>query len=233
MAALVEFVQQYWELFSSVGGLLVFLVAAGAARRGWKRRQFLHRVNFSLNYVENGVLRIRTLQEAGIDDILLNNRHGKERLLRVARQARLDQPFLMLPGEDHWLVLNSVLNELSEQFAAGVLARSMGLPAKTATYVFGITCERDKDVRINKIRVMIVERSLLERIDEQTQFEFERPWHHVRLKTLKRMRRLYDEDKRCNAAEQAGDTPHAMRLASRGRQNLMEVELAVPLGAED
>ena len=88
-------------------------------------------------------------------------------------------------------MLNSVLNEISEQFAEGFLAVAAGLPTRTTTFLFGITCEKDLDVRVNKIRVMIIERALLEKIDELVEIEFESPNHHVRLDTLKTMREVY------------------------------------------
>ncbi|HET6423106.1 MAG TPA: hypothetical protein VFG20_05445, partial [Planctomycetaceae bacterium] len=33
------------------------------ARANWQKREFFDRLNFSLNYLENGTLRIRTLAE--------------------------------------------------------------------------------------------------------------------------------------------------------------------------
>ena len=108
-------------------------------------------------------------------------------------------------------MLNSVLNELSEEFAEGFLAASMGAPTKAATFVFAITCEKHRDVRMNKIRVMIVEKSLLLEIDKLSEIEFERDSHHVRYHTLNMMRELY----------LAPDNQHAV----------MEMEIRVPASA--
>jgi hypothetical protein len=101
-----------------------------------------------------------------------------------------------LPRDEAWVVLNSVLNELSEQFAAGFLAMSMGLPTRSERYVIGLTCEKDRDVRINKIRVMIVAESLLEKIEGFSDLTFEKEHHRIRLKTLAKMAQLHHDPKR-------------------------------------
>jgi hypothetical protein len=196
-----------WEPVATLATLLLILATYRRARLAWTKRHFLTRVNFSVNYVEGGFLRIRTLREVDITQVLLNNEHGIRMLMRAARRTTLQKPFLELPPNDAWIVLNAILNELSEQCATGFLARSMGAPAATGSYLFGITCEKDRSIRMNKLRVMVIEKSLLERIHELDYLEFEQPSHRVRYQTLNRMREIYLDEAR--------------------RHNLMEVELAV------
>lgn len=216
------FLKDYWEIvveavrghlssiLTGATAVLAALLAAWKARAIWKRRRFLDRVNFSLNYVDNGVLKLRTLRESDIREVLLSNKHGIDLVTAAAEHATLDEPFLKLPVEDSWMVLNSVLNEVSEQFAAGFLAASMGLCTRSTRYVIGLTCEKDPDVRINKIRVMLVTESLLQKIDRLEDLEFEQKHHHVRLKTLKKMAEIYQDQKR--------------------QHELRTVELVVPTG---
>jgi len=207
----IEVLRDYWEQAAAVATLCVVLLTYWKARSVWKARDFMTRVNFSLNYVDASKLKIRTLRETEIDRILLGNRHGRRVVLRAARRTTPEQPFLRLPTTDSWVVLNSVLNELSEEFADGFLAASMGIPTKAATFVFAITCEKHRDVRMNKIRVMVVEKSLLLEIDKLSDVEFERDSHHVRYQTLKTMRELY--------------------LAPEDQRAVMEMEIRVPAGA--
>ena len=207
----IEFLNEYWEQIAAVATLCLLLLTSWKARSVWNARDFMTRVNFSLNYVEGNKLRIRTLRETEIDRILLSNRHGRRVVLRAARRTTVEEPFLRLPKADSWIVLNSVLNELSEEFAEGFLAASMGMPTKAATFVFAITCEKHRDVRMNKIRVMVVEKSLLLEIDQLSQVAFERDSHHVRYQTLKTMRDLY--------------------LAPESRHAVMEMEIRVPADA--
>jgi hypothetical protein len=213
-----------WEWAKSLPGLLrertisvlvasLMALAAGAwawwrARRAWNLRQFLHRVNFSLNYVEGKKLRFRTLQETDLSQVLLNNRHAVGLVLQAAGRATLEQPILELPKQEAWVVLNSVLNEMSEQFAAGFLAKSMGLSTHSERYIFALTCEKDPDMRINKVRVMIVTESLLGRIEGLADLEFEAEHHHIRRKTLAKMAAMH-------------------RDAAR-KHNLLTVELTLP-----
>jgi len=193
------------------GGVIAVAAAVFAwwrARVAWNRRRFLHRVNFSLNYVDGKTLRFRTLQETDINAVLLNNKHAVDLVTKAAQRTTLNDPFLGLPREQAWVVLNSMLNELSEQFAAGFLAMSLGLPTRSGPFVIGLTCERDRDVRINKIRVMIVPESLLKQADAFSDLAVEREHHRVRLKTLTRMAQIYRDEKR--------------------RHLLLEVELRLP-----
>jgi len=186
-----DFFRDYWEQAVTLGTLCIVLATYWRARSVWKSRHFMTRVNFSLNYVEGGWLKIRTLGETDIDQILLGNEHGKRVVLHSASRTTAEKPVLRLPEKDAWLVLNSILNELSERFAEGYVTASMGIPTRAATYVFTVTCEKHPDVRMNKIRVMIVEKSLLMKIDEHEGLRVERKSHHVRYETLKTMRKLY------------------------------------------
>jgi len=196
MHVVIEFLENNWEPLATVVTLIVVLATYWKSRAMWKARDFMTRVNFSLNYVEGNTLKIRTLRESDIRHVLLGNQHGRKLVLRCARRTSRAKPFLQLPKRDAWIVLNSILNEISEQFAEGFLAASMGAPVQSATYVFGITCERDSNVRMNKIRVMIIEKSLLEKIDTLGELRFEQKHHHVRQATLKRMREIYGSTER-------------------------------------
>jgi hypothetical protein len=183
------------------------------AKIAFALRQFLHRVNFSLNYVDGKFLRFRTLQESDLRDVLLNNRHAVGLVTAAASHATLEQPILQFSKSDAWVVLNSVLNELSEQFAAGFLAKSMGLPTRSEWYVFALTCEKDPDVRINKVRVLVAAESLLDKIEELTDLQFEVEHHRIRRNTLVSMAHLRADPKRSH--------------------NLLRVELTLPtMGAD-
>jgi hypothetical protein len=208
MTEFLEYFKDNWDQLALLATIVLVLLAYWKSRSVWKTRDFLGRINFSLNYIQENGLKIRTLQESNIDEILLNNSHGRRMVLRAAGRTTLKKPFLELPKRDAWIVLNSVLNEISEQFADGFLAVAAGLPTRTTTFLFGITCERDRDVRVNKIRVMIIERSLLEKIDELVEIEFESPNHHVRLETLKTMRAIHLDK---NRQDQLGRVDLVMR----------------------
>jgi len=224
-----EFFQWLWSLreqpwvhlITSYGGpflagLATAWLAHWAAWRRYAARDFLHRVNFSLNYVEERQLRLRTLKESNIDQIILNNQHGREMLLAAARRAKSSPktPFLDLPPDDTFLVLNAILNELSETFAAGALARSMDLTVPAAWYVFGVTCEWDDEVKNRKIRVMLIAEDLLQNFEQLPGLTFHHPWHRVRYETLLTMQKLYREDCRAEAADREAQQRRAAELAA-------------------
>jgi len=223
----------YVQIFFYAGGLLLAYLAMKGAQWTWVRRSFLQRVNFSLNYVDQNKLKIRTIKEADVDQIILNNKFGKRVVIRAARRVSRwwwfsrQRPFLKLPKKHAWVVLNSVLNEISQLCPFGPVAESMGMPTRSARYVFGLTCEWGTSAKVRKIRVLIVREDLLKGIREVPNLDFEREWHRSRLETLKKMGELYEQDLREEEREQKGKRSRGKARRPR-RRNLMPVELAIP-----
>jgi len=161
------------------------------ARANWQKREFFDRLNFSLNYLENGTLRIRTLAEHQCEAIFLN-KAATETILKAAKAATETNPILPLPEKEYWYYLNSVLNELSEQFAEGHIKKAQGVPVSSATYLICLTCESAPDLRMRKIRVMVIQKPFLIALGAN-QPTLEKPNHHTRWKTLKTMAEEYQK----------------------------------------
>ncbi len=152
------------------------------ARRNWAKREFLDRLNVSLNAIEGGTLRIRTLAEVEAEVVFLN-REATRRVVAAASRTTAADPILPLPKEDYWYYLNAVLNEVSERFAAGTLRRDLGGEVRTATYLLCLTCEAAGAARTRKLRAMLI------RKDRLTALPADRPAleaeiHAVRWNTL-------------------------------------------------
>src|SRR5690606_30869704 len=64
----------------------------------------------------------------------------------------------------YWYYLNPLLNELSEQFAAGLIKRDLGLPVTSATYLVALTCECAGEIRMRKVRAMVIQKTALENL---------------------------------------------------------------------
>ena len=179
---------------------LVALAIAGAgwswgryrARESWRRREFLNRFNVSLNLIDDGVLRIRTLSEQPLEKVFLNSAAAKL-VARAARKTTEDDPVLPLAEADRWFVYNEVLNQISEQFAQGHLRRSLGVAVTGARYVIALTCERAGGVRTQKIRAMVIRRDLLSALPEQPP-RFESSTHVTRFDTLRTLAARLDGD---------------------------------------
>lgn len=211
-----DFVSDHWLKLLALGATTIaaWLLKKYVDRRRWYRRQFMGRINFSLNMVEDGWLRIRTLLEKELKDVLLNNDLPQRIVLKSAWLTTPDDAFVPLPKEEAWLILNAFLNEIAEKFSAGTLAADMGVPVVKERYVFGLTSEADTDVRVRKLRVMIAKESLLRQIAAGNVPEprYESKSHNVRWKTLNQMAARYARN------DEARD--HLMRA----------MELCVPVG---
>ncbi len=162
------------------------------ARRAWKNRDFLDRLNFSLNILQDGRLEIRTLLEKSCEEVFLNQ-SASERVLASAKQTTAANPFLPLPKADYWYYLNQVLNELAEKFATGPLKRDLKLPVTSASYLICLTSESAGEIRTRKIRAMIIRKEQLLTLPEEVP-QLESPHHITRWETLQRMKAAYQKE---------------------------------------
>ncbi|MEZ6232874.1 MAG: hypothetical protein R3B68_01675 [Phycisphaerales bacterium] len=159
---IVKFLSSYGPaigLAATWGGILF---AWWRRRVSWKRKSFIRQVNFSLNDVRDSTLVLRTLLEDDARKVWLNE-HGVGLVLDAARKTTVAQPFVSMGNaEDQGYILRAVLNVLSERFAELHVGRTLGVPVKAATYVFGLTCEKYGNIRTQKLRVIIARPELLD-----------------------------------------------------------------------
>lgn len=164
-------------------------------RFDWHQKQFTGQVNFSLNYVVNNALAMRTLRESTVSDVWLND-YGIKLVLDAARRTSEAQPFIRLPNQQDMQFLNrAALNALSECFAATYVAEALGQPVKTGRFIFGITYERYDIMRTFKFRVLLMEEETLKRLFGPNgvwqELEVKSPILQARLRTLKALHDLH------------------------------------------
>lgn len=206
MDTIFTWLSENWLKFISFLTFLTVVPAYLRARYLWRKRQFLTRINFSLNFMDGNTLRFRTIRENDVAHALLNNAHAIRVLFKAVRGER-SGAFLLFDKEDAWTILNTLLNELSSQLAEGYFARSMGMPTRSEWYKIGLTCEKHGDLKTTKIRVMMIPTKLLDEIDQLSDVQFEAKHHHIRLTTLKEMQQIARDEKQ--------------------RHNLMDIEVTV------
>ena len=73
--------------------------------------------NFSLTSVRNNTLRLRTIREDHLDELLPEQEAVVKIILRAAGQTTNKNPVLKLPGQEYDLIMTQVLNRISELFA--------------------------------------------------------------------------------------------------------------------
>lgn len=191
LQSLLAYLRENWP------ELLWIVIAAGAAsylaarraRLRWRNRDFLQRLNVSLTSIDDGLLRIRTILEMDCEEIFLNPA-AAQAIVHYARKTTAADPILPIPKDDCWQYLNAVLNEISERFAAGHIKRDLRLPVETGTYILCLTCERAGPVRTQKVRAMLVRKSLLQGLPEEEP-RLESPSHITRWETLQQLAEQY------------------------------------------
>ncbi|MCA9064342.1 MAG: hypothetical protein KDA96_14830 [Planctomycetaceae bacterium] len=180
-------VRDHWVKFLTAIGFTVvgWILARMRAAREWKKREFFNRLNVSLNSIQDGTLRIRTLSEKPCLEVFLN-RVAVDRLIQAAQKTTPQNPFVDVARDDSWFYLNAVLNEVSEQFSPGLLRRDNGMACQAAEYVMCLTNEADGDVRTRKIRAMVVRKDVLSSLPKECP-QLESPHHSIRWQTLRQM----------------------------------------------
>ncbi len=139
-------------------------------------------MNLSLNSIDEGVLKIRTLSEKRCEEVFLNS-VAAETVKKVARKTTAANPILPISDKENWYYLNGVLNDVSEQFAEGFLKRDMGGKVTSATYLIVLTCEAEGEMKTRKIRAMVIQKSLLGNLPPEMP-TLQSPHHITRWKTL-------------------------------------------------
>jgi len=187
LSVLSGYLHDHWIKFVTAGAFMVagWFLGKRRARAEWRKKEFLGRLNISLNIVRDGKLLIRTLIEKSCEEIFLNA-VAVEAVTDAARRTTAADPILPLPEADYWHYLNAVLNEVSEKFAEGELRRDMGLPVTKEVYLLCLTCESAGEMKTRKIRAMMVRKSALENLPTEAP-ALESPSHSTRWETLRQL----------------------------------------------
>lgn len=188
-----DLITEHWlkALTGIAFAVIGWWIARLRASRQWQQREFFHRINFSLNSIVDGVLQIRTLSEKACEDVFLNET-AVEQLVRAAQKTKPGLPLIPLPKKDCWFFLNAALNEMSEQFAVGLLQREAGKSVSSERYLICLTNECDGEVRTHKVRAQVVRKSLLLNLPKDRP-QFESRNHVVRWETLMYLAQEYQE----------------------------------------
>ena len=172
----------------------------------WRKQEFLDRLNLSLNIIEPYVdysdsdttkfkLKIRTLSEKRCEEVFLNSAAAAN-IQKYAKLTTETNPILPIPKEEYWFYLNSVLNDLSEQFAVGLLKQDMNGPVNSRTYLIALTCEAAGELKTRKIRAMVIQKQHLLDLPFKMP-ELESPNHTTRWDTLKKLALEYKAHPEC------------------------------------
>jgi hypothetical protein len=195
----MEYMRPHWPAVALMFTWTGICIVAIQRRLRWKRKSFLTLVNFSLNYRVGKSLAMRTLVERDADEVWLNE-YGVKLVFAEAARATEENPFLAFKNpKDQDFVNRAVLNVLSSRFAEVFIASSLGVPVRSATYYFAVTCEKFTIMRTIKLRVLLMdEQSMVEMFGPKGTaqlLDVRNPIYEKRLISLRGMYDLYLKDK--------------------------------------
>lgn len=162
------------------------------ARKRWRESDSVTRVNIGFNIFSEGKLKIRTIMERSIDEIIYND-HLKEHLLAAAARCTHEEPLITgIPAREHHFILQCFVNETAEHFSAGFASEDSGVPGRSTMYLMFLTSEPAKGERHRKIRAMLIKRELLVDFPFTKKMpQLEAPGHADRVRTLQHAAELY------------------------------------------
>lgn len=153
----------------------------------WYRARFESRLNISLNRFVGGVLRIRGIEEEDVKHIVLSP-HARKLVKKAAKRTTLVDEFLHFDNErDAWLVYNEIVVKISKIYGAEILWADIHDIEEEVKFLIAITWERDADVKIQKLRVIMVQPITLEQIFKGGRTETEVDNQRSRIRTLATM----------------------------------------------
>lgn len=74
------------------------------AKAHWTKQEFFDRLNVSLNTIDGGTLKIRTVSEKRCEEVFLNSL-AADTVQKFARQTTANDPVLPIPLNDSWYFL--------------------------------------------------------------------------------------------------------------------------------
>jgi len=183
------------KLLGPIIGLLVgWFWGQWQANSAWKKKKFTNRTVLSLNVIDLydapaegapvGALKLRTLFERDLSDVFHNQ--AMESMVKEAAKATAPgDPILRFPKDDVWFILNSILNQIAEQFAVGTLKADMGGDVAKTWYTFCVTFEHEERMHQFKPRILLMQRDTFLSFPDTGEFDLETPHHEVRVETLR------------------------------------------------
>jgi hypothetical protein len=197
-ADLLDFLRKHAPTIALSFTWIGIAILAVRRRLHWKRKSFLTLVNFSLNYRVGDALLMRTLIERDASDVWINE-YGLKLVWAAAARTTEADPFLTFKHRtDQDFVNRAVLNIVSGRFAETFIAASLGVPVRSSTFLFAVTCEKFAIMRTIKLRVLLMEEQTLLNLFGPTngaaQLHINNPVYSNRLITLRAMYDRYLKD---------------------------------------
>ena len=187
-------------------GILTFIIGYywGKWRgfKAWNKKKFKNKINISLNTITKindykYKIQFRTLMEKNISSIF-HNEQVKMIIHKAINNTKPGQPLLIFDEKDAWYILNIILNQIACHFSDGALKQDIGYDVKSEWYTFCLTFEKEENVLTKKIRVILIQRKVLENFpDENCQFILESFTHDTRVKTLRKLKEELKEHPYC------------------------------------
>ena len=200
LAAVLDFIPKI--LGAVLGVFAGWMWGQWQAGSAWKKREFNNSILLSLNIIEPftepredkavASLKLRTLFERDLRHVMRNTAMQSE--VRAAMErAKAEGPVLSFPEEDSWYILNTILNQIAEQFAAGTMRDDMGGEVQKRWYVFCLTYEHSELMHQFKPRILLIDKERFWAFPKEGEVLLESYKHEVRVDTIRLMQEKYEK----------------------------------------
>ena len=181
--------------------LIFFIVHQVTHRLNLRYHKDNKHVSFSINYVENGCLKLRPIgREISISE-LFTNVVLRRAFIKATKRASRENPLLEFPLHLESVIMSTLQSYISDDFSAGFLRAASNLPTRAKTFIIMAAYEQYEDINVRKVRVIITHHDLIRKVPDVKDIKLEKPHQSKRLKTMELINRRYEymyEDRKIN-----------------------------------
>ncbi len=190
-------------MVTAIISMAVYVVKYAKDQYRYYRKMDDKIVSFSVNYIENGVMKLRPVaEEISIED-LFKQLVRQNAFIKAVRNTPTNKTVVLVPRKFESSIMGTIQSYVSKDFGDNFFTAAAGRRLQVEDYVMMITYERYEDVPLRKVRVIFTHRKLFESLPpyHNSGLRFEKPHQQKRLLTLAEIHETYytmEEEQRLN-----------------------------------
>ena len=175
--------------FSDFGKLLLISFFYFLLKETSDRLELFHKrdknIGFSINYIEDGTLKIRPIApDTTVNALFSNNVLRRAFNKAIKESARREIALMELPLKLERDIMSVLQSYISNDFSDGFISAAAGRKVDTNKFVLMPAYEQYEDVRVRKVRIIMTNITMLEDLPGPNTVKFEKAHQNKRLVTL-------------------------------------------------
>lgn len=180
--AMAVAIVEVWKVIGIV--ILLFIVNEIMGRISFRRHTDNKHVSFSVNYVRDGILKLRPIgKEISIAE-LFKTPVVRRAFIRAVKRTTRENPIMEFEPKFEASIMSTLQSYVSDDFSEAFLRDAAGLPVRIRMYVLMGAYEQYEEVPVRKVRIIITHLPFFKELPDRDQVVFEKGHQDKRLHTL-------------------------------------------------